>query len=134
MLIDINRNPSMVHLRQFALSTLIMLPLVTWVWSGDTIPMLCAGLAGIAVLLCGWLRPGLLKPLFIGLSIVSWPIGFVVSEVVLLALFYAVFTPAGLISRLLRRDPLALQPGSALHGSWKAKKSVTDTSRYFRMS
>lgn len=134
MLIDINRNPSTTQLRQFALSTLIMLPLVTWLWSGRLVPMACAGCAAVGILLCGWLRPHLLKSLFIGLSILTWPIGFVVSEVVLLLLFYAVFTPAGLISRLLRRDPLALKPESTVKSSWRAKKSETDTSSYYRMS
>ncbi len=134
MLIDINRNPSTTQLRQFALATLIMLPLVTWLWSARAVPMMFAGAAGVGILLCGWLRPGLLKPLFIGLSILTWPIGFVVSEVVLLVLFYAVFAPAGLISRLFRRDPLALKPESAVKSAWIAKKSETDSSRYYRMS
>jgi len=134
MLIDINRHPSTTQLRQFALSTLIMLPLVTWLWSARAVPMVFAGAAGVGFLLCGWLRPGLLKPLFIGLSILTWPIGFVVSEVVLLLLFYAVFTPAGLISRLLGRDPLALKADSTVKSAWNVKKSETDTSRYYRMS
>ena len=134
MLIDINRDPSTTQLRQFALSTLVMLPLVVWLWSARTVPMVCASAAAFGILLCGWLRPGLLKPLFIGLSILTWPIGFIVSEVVLLVLFYAVFAPAGLISRLLRRDPLDLKPDSAVQGAWKAKKPETDTSRYYRMS
>ena len=111
-----------------------MLPFVTWMWSGGAVPMWCAAAAGVGILVCSWLRPWLLKPMFIGLSIVTWPIGFIVSEVVLLLLFYAVFAPAGLISRLLRRDPLLLKPDSTVQGAWKTKKPETDTSRYYRMS
>ena len=134
MLIDLNRNPSTTQLRQFSLSTLIMLPLMTWIWSGRPVAIASAGAAGVVVLLCGYLRPALLKPWFIGLSVVTWPIGCIVSELVLLLLFCAVFTPAGLISRLLGRDPLTLKTDPAEQGTWIANTRESDTSRYYRMS
>ena len=134
MLIDINRNPTVIQLRQFALSTLIILPLVTWIWSGRPVSMVCAVTAGMGIGLIGWLRPSLVRPVFVGLSIVTWPIGLIVSEIVLLILFYGVFAPAGLISRMLRRDPLDLKPESTLHSAWKDRPPETDPSRYYRMS
>jgi hypothetical protein len=134
MLIDLQRNPGTTQLRQFALSTLVMFPFLAWLWSGRAVPIACAVAAGLILVACSWLRPGLLKPLFVGLSLLTWPIGWIVIEVVLVILYYAVLTPAGMISRMLGRDPLALKPESTQKSAWTDKQSESGPERYFRMS
>ena len=47
-----------------------------------------------------------LRPLFIGLSAVTMPIGIVVSYTVLAVVFYGVLTPIGLVMRLFGRDTM----------------------------
>jgi hypothetical protein len=66
---------------------------------------LCAvgALAGVFA----FVRPALNRPLYLGLTIVTYPIGIVVSYAVLGFVFYGVFSLVGLIFRLLGRDPLA---------------------------
>lgn len=58
-------------------------------------------------------------------------IGAVISPIVLAALFYGVVTPAGLVSRILGRDPLRLRPRSP-HTYW-IERPVTEraTSEFF---
>src|SRR3972149_7268669 len=47
------------------------------------------------------------RPLFVALSVLAFPIGFLVSHVVLAVLFFGILTPVGLLFRLLGSDPLA---------------------------
>ena len=70
---------------------------------------------------CGLLAavaPPLLRPLYVGMSAVTLPIGFAVSHVAMALLFYGLFTPVAFIFRLIRRDPLdrrgPLHPRQAL--------------------
>ena len=46
------------------------------------------------------------RPLYVGLALVAFPIGFVVSYVIMGALFYLLIAPLGLVFRLFGRDPL----------------------------
>lgn len=70
--------------------------------------------------------------LFAGLSIVGYPIGLVLSYVVLAALFYLVFTPLGLFFRLIGRDPLhrRFEPEAATY--WISRKTAKKPRDYFR--
>src|SRR5262245_29692201 len=45
-------------------------------------------------------------PLFVGLSVVAFPIGFVLSYVIMATLFYVVITPVGLVMRVFGKDPM----------------------------
>jgi hypothetical protein len=54
----------------------------------------------------GLWRPALLKPVYIGLTLATWPIGWVVSHLTLALLYYGVMTPIGFLLRLSKRDPL----------------------------
>ena len=134
MLTDINFRPTTRQLRQFAASTVVMLPLVTWLWTHRGSAVALASVAALIVALLGIAKPIALKPVFVGMSLITWPIGRVVSEVVVLLLFYAVFVPAGLLSQLLGRDPLAIQPKANLKDAWKERRECMDSSRYYRMS
>mgnify|MGYP006290657135 CR=1 FL=1 len=65
---------------------------------------LLAGAAGAAML--SGIRPELLGPLYRAWLHLGHVLGAVSSRIVLTALFFAIFLPAGLAMRLLRRDPL----------------------------
>ncbi|MGH7179419.1 MAG: SxtJ family membrane protein [Tepidisphaeraceae bacterium] len=85
-------------------------------------------------LLLSFAAPGSLRPLYVGLMVVSLPIGFVVSHVILAILFYGIITPIALIMRLIGRDAMdrALRPD--LPSYWREREPVTDMRRYFRQS
>lgn len=67
----------------------------------------------------GWCRPGLIRPLYLGLSLLAFPIGFAVSNAVLAALFVGVFTPLSLCFRLRRRDVLGRKRPFGARSYWK---------------
>ena len=64
--------------------------------------------------------------------ILAFPIGWVVSRLLLAILFYGVVTPMGLVLRLGGRDPLRLARPAARTTYWMAKPGPADLRSYFR--
>jgi hypothetical protein len=62
----------------------------------------------------------------------AFPIGFVVSHVVLAVLFFGVLTPVGLILRLLGRDPLQRHFESDKKSYWADLPDSIPQGDYFR--
>lgn len=75
------------------------------------------GLAGV-FLAIALLRPVFLHPLNGAWTFLGLLLGRVVNPVVTAALFFLVFTPAGLISRLRGKDPLRLKPDRETDTYW----------------
>ncbi len=69
--------------------------------------------------------------MFIGLLVVTYPIGFVVSTIALAIMFYLVFTPLGLGMRLFGRDPLRLKQRDTA-SQWTPYEQVDDPERAFK--
>ena len=61
----------------------------------------------------GIIWPRAMRPIYVGWMVLAFPIGWTISQVILALMFYGLFTPIGLIFRLIGRDPLhrARQPG-----------------------
>jgi hypothetical protein len=83
--------------------------------------------------------PGLVFPLairwvFVALLGITWPIGWVISKVLLATMFYGLFLPIGLLFRLLKRDALALRPRRETPTYWLPKSGPADIQGYFRQS
>jgi hypothetical protein len=64
--------------------------------------------------------------------VLAFPIGWTVSRLVLAAVFYGLFTPIGLVFRLMGRDPLARRPPHDVVSYWTEKPDRADVRRYFR--
>ena len=136
-MIAIQWNPSEKQLRQFAG---IWFPafcgLVGWSighktghWSEVEIGWVLAGLLSVG----GLVLPALIRPIFVGLILLTFPIGWVVSHLLLGLIFYGVVTPIGLILRISGHDPLQLKkPGG--NSVWKTSIGKADATRYLRQS
>jgi hypothetical protein len=116
-MIPVNRNPSAETLRQFAR---IVLPTATallggllWWRSGSVANAAIAWGVGAAAAIGALARREFARQLFVGLQVITYPIGLAVSTVVLALLFYVVFTPFALIMRLAGRDALRLRQRDA---------------------
>jgi hypothetical protein len=70
------------------------------------------------------------RAVFVGLMVVTYPVGLVVSTVALALLFYLVFTPLGWGMRLAGRDPLRLRTRADTTEWQPIKQDVDD--RMFR--
>ncbi len=62
---------------------------------------------GLSTALLSLMAPKANLPIYVGLALIALPIGFVLSYVLLGALFYGVIMPVGLILRLAGRDPMS---------------------------
>jgi hypothetical protein len=70
---------------------------------------------------------------FLGMSYAAWPIGFVVSHVILALVYYLVFTPVGLAMRIFRYDPMNRRFDDAAQSYWVVRDpAATPPKRYFR--
>ena len=136
-MISVQWNPERKQLRQFAA---IWFPafcaLVGWLvgkktghWGGVEIAWVVGG--GIA--LAGFIHPPLIRPVFVGLILATFPIGWVVSHVLLGIIFYGVVTPIGVILRLTGHDPLQLKIPTT-NTLWKTPVGKTDPASYLRQS
>ncbi|MFM7843419.1 MAG: hypothetical protein ACKPEY_04200 [Planctomycetota bacterium] len=131
-LIEINWNPTSRQLRQFAGIGLIALPSAGYVWGGSwpAIGMLAALGSGLA--LAGYLRPAVVRPFFLALSLVTIPIGFVVGELALALIYFLLLLPIGLVFRLMGRDALSRRRDLAARSYWREKQQPKSSASYYR--
>jgi len=132
-IVSINFHPEPRQLRQFGLVALVAIPLLCWLWSGGSQAVTAVGAAlGVGCGVLGLALPRALKPVFILLSLVAYPIGLVVSELLILIVFVGLFVPVGLVFRLLRRDVLNLGFDPHAETYWQPKWQPTDVTSYLR--
>lgn len=134
-LVEINWHPDPRQLQQFGWTALVALPALGWFWSGGSLQV-TAGLAvcGLLLALCGQFAPALLRPVFLALMVAALPIGIVVSELALLAIYFGVFLPIGLFFRLTGRDALQLRLDRSQKTYWQRKKPPQGAASYYRQS
>ena len=71
--------------------------------------------------------------MFLGLTLATWPIGWVVSRVALALLYFTIFTPIALIFRLIGRDavPRSYDPKAKTY--WEPYRPNRELERYLRL-
>ncbi len=89
------------------------------------------GVAGLVLAALALFKPRAVGPLFVALSLVTFPIGLVVGEITLLLMYWLVFVPVGVIFRLVGRDALNRRSGKHAATYWKAKHTTGTIERYF---
>lgn len=133
-LVNFNWNPTTRQLRQFAGMCLVMLPLLGWIWSATFAIELALIVAGIVIFALSWIAPKSVRPLFIGLSVITTPLGRVFGELALLIVFYGAFLPVGLWFRITNRDALGLRPRKDVASYWRKKPRPAGVASYYRQS
>ncbi|MFT6794737.1 MAG: hypothetical protein ACJAR1_002752 [Rubritalea sp.] len=121
-MIKINWNPEEKMLRQFGWISLFgfgLFAAIAWFRFGNQTLAIIFGCVAVVAPLIGMAQPKLLKCLFVGLSLITLPIGFIISNLVLLLIFLLAFTPLALIFRLFGRDELRLRQDSATPTYWR---------------
>ncbi len=140
-LITIDWNPDRRKLRQFGLFMLagcaVLGLLVAWragwallapEWNRTTVIWVAGGAMGFLALI----RPGWLRPFYLIWMGLAFPIGWVLSHVLLGVVFYGVFTLVGLLFRILGRDPLRLKRPEGATSYWVVRTSGRRAADYFR--
>ena len=131
---DVTKRASDRTLRQFgALSLVFFGGWAAWrLWHGQAgafttvLLVLALVIGGVGLLL-----PAAIRPIYTGWMIAAFPIGWTVSKVVMALMFYLVFTPVGVLFRLMGRDPLHLRRATAA-SFWAPKTGPRSGDEYLR--
>jgi len=120
MLIEIQWHPTGKQLRVFGVGGLfasaVAALVLHFVWGLAALWAIVVFAAGAALCLCSLVSPRLTRLLYLGLTLVAMPIGFVVSFILLAAFYFLLLTPVALVFRLIGRD--------ALCRSWRGRPAL----------
>lgn len=141
-MLKLDLDPPPAKLRQFAYVAVPGLPLIAVVvlrlaghgWAfghAAVLATLGVGIAQLLALLAGFRWPS--RALYVVLMLVALPIGFVLSHVLMAAIFYLVFTPIGLLFKLVGRDAMSrkIVPGAVSY--WTERGAPRPPSSYFKL-
>jgi len=134
-LIEINWYPKQKELRRFAIIALIaslvvacllyMLKRVGLEWA------LIIVSAGFAVFLSSFVSLKLTRIIYLGMVLVTFPIGWAISMILLTVFYFLLLTPLGLVFRLLGRDSLCRKFDPDAKTYWLARRQTDNLDRYF---
>jgi hypothetical protein len=127
-------HPTDKVLRQFAATWLLfLLAAGGYQWLIKRHPGAGLVLVALAVIIgvLGLLKPAAVRWLFVGWMILAFPIGWLISQLTLIILFYLVITPIAAFFRLRGRDLLLRKPASARSSFWISKTTPSDVRSYF---
>ena len=121
-------------LRQFAVLWILFLGLLAY-WQGITDkPSTAAWVyAGLAIMpgLAGLVIPSIIRPVFVGLRVVTTPLGWIMSHLLLALLFYSIFTPVALLFKMIDRDALNRRFQPDVQTYWTPKSAAASPKSYF---
>jgi hypothetical protein len=132
---DIPFHPSRRTLRQFAAIWLLLflaLGYKHFFKEGHHTSGIVLSCLAMLVGIPGLLQPSLVRWVFIGSIVLTFPIGWLVSQLLLGVLFFLVITPAALFFRLRGRDLLGRTPAKDRATFWTKKNMPQDVRSYFR--
>ena len=92
------------------------------------------GFWGVAVFLrlLGSIKPELLRPIFLGMILVGWPIGWVIANLMLALVYFGLFTPIGLLLRFRRGDLLGRRFDPSASTYWVTITESSQPHEYLR--
>ncbi len=142
-MIQIDLRPDRRTLRQFGWIALVGFSLLaTLAWNewlmfsvglGAWKQSVVAGLLGLAGLAAFFslVYPQANLPIYLGLTILAYPIGFVLSYVIMGTIFYLLFAPVGILFRLTGRDLLRRRFEAQTSSYWVDSRKARPNESYF---
>ena len=143
-MVQINFDPDSRTLRNFGYIAFVgfgLIALMAWTESflftfglGGARQPLTYIFAGLSVycLLMGILWPKANKPVFVGLSVVTFPIGILLSYTIMALLFFGLFGVFSAAFRLVRYDPMKRSIDPTARSYWSQARPPRERSDYFR--
>ena len=134
-MIEINWNPKRKELRDFGIIALIasiILSILLYLLKHIAIHwiLVIVGL-GIFIFLSSLIYAKLTKKIYLGLVLLTFPIGLAVSFIVLSIFYFLIITPIGFIFRLRGHDPLHRDFDREAKSYWLKRQSPDKLDRYF---
>jgi hypothetical protein len=86
----------------------------------------------LTVGVAGLTRPEWVRMIYVGWMVLAFPIGWTISQVILLVMYFGLFTPIALIFRAIGRDPLQRSRRAGVESYWTPKPAPVDVRSYFK--
>ncbi len=143
-MMTLNLQPTRRQLKQFGLFALIGFGVVGGLihWRGGLFGLdfgeagrplsFALAAAGILSAVLSLVAPTANRPIYVGLTLVTYPIGYVVSTAMLAVVFFGLLTPIGLLFRMIGRDPLTRCFEADRDSYWEPHRPPDSMQRYFR--
>ena len=134
-LIRIDHDPSRRQLAVFGIAWLVFFAALGGiVFARGGSPLTAAAIWALAVVVpaVGWCLPGVMRIVYLAMAYAAFPIGIVISHLLLMAVYYLVLTPTGLLMRLFGYDPMQRDFDSQAETYWHPRPEHTKIERYFR--
>lgn len=133
--IRIDRDPSRRQLTVFGIIWLVFFSfgaLIVWQRTGwRNVALLLLG-AAWAIPLIGWVVPAFLRLVYVAMAYLTFPVGLVLSFLILATAYYLVLTPIGLAMRLFGYDPMRSRFDAGAKTYWSRRAPPEHVDRYFR--
>ena len=137
---DVNWNPDRAERRSFGRTLtlgFIAIGLLFWLFarwkSGrwEEWPLWLGGICSALGAVC-WIFPAFARPIYVIWHVIGGVLGFCISNLLLIFVFYLVVTPVGLLVRLFGKDPLERKWDPDAASYWRDAENRVDATRYFR--
>lgn len=144
-MIKLNLRPERRILQQFAYFAVLGLPLIAfavlkiggaWSWTESwTHPAMLwtAGVGVAQLVLFLAVTDVVTRWIYAGLMVIAFPIGFLLSQVLMALIFYLLFTPIGLFFRLTGRDAMGRKPDPSKTSYWHDRGPARSPASYFKL-
>jgi hypothetical protein len=124
--LELKKPVASIMLRQFAAAWMIFFSgIAFWygLYRGNTRLGICLAMLAVAIGVPGLICPKAIRPVFKLALAASWPLGWMISHLILALVFGAVFIPLGLVFRLIGRDALRLRTDRRRESYWLSKQT-----------
>ncbi|MDP6930749.1 MAG: SxtJ family membrane protein [Planctomycetota bacterium] len=138
-MIKLDLKPKNETVRQFGWIALFGFPLAGLAltqWPGSLPINTLWVLVGLGVA-CGLAAvanvPVILRPIYLAMTLLAFPIGLMISTVLLSTIYFLLFTPVGLFFRLTGKDPLERRIDPSAPTYWRTRGAQRAPSSYLRL-
>ena len=134
-MVSLNLKPSEKQLRDFGDIALCMCNIIGlllfWLDKVSIKVFVIFCLIGLVMYLLSRISTVLIKPVYQGMMIVTFPIGWVVSHVMMGVFYYGIVTPIAIIFKVIGRDPLCRGYDPKAKTYWLRYKQSRSAKHYF---
>lgn len=134
-LIEIDWNPKNKQLRNFgkiALVATAVISLLLYLVKGIAIQWFVIIIGfGFVIFIISLISLRLTKMIYLGMTLLTLPIGYVVSFILMAIFYFLLLTPLGLIFRLIGRDPLRRKFDPNSKSYWLSRQPPKGPEQYF---
>jgi hypothetical protein len=133
--IHVDRHPSRRQLAVFGLLWLVffgVLGIMSWRDSGINGRVVAFWVLAVLIPSAGLFHTEIIRRIYLLAAYAVFPVGWTVSLIVLMVIYYLILTPVGLVLRLTGYDPMRRRFDRAAQTYWLQRKPDNDIDRYFK--